>query len=150
MAVRGTGSFNYPRVTPFTKADVTAATAWTTANSPVTIFTVTGDVLITCVGAVTTPLTSTANTGTLALGVSGSTGGIIAATTIDGTKLHTANFVWADNTGNTKIIALPSTSGWFLVSNSNIILTIATNNMTAGGMTLYGIWIPLSSGASVS
>ena len=34
-----------PRTVSFTQADVTAGTAWTTGNSPVTVFTVTGDVL---------------------------------------------------------------------------------------------------------
>lgn len=137
------------RVSIFSKPDVTVATAWTTGNSPVTIFTVTGTVLITCAGVVTTPLTSTGNTGTLALGVLGTTGGIIAATTVDATKLHTAGFVWADTSASAKIVALPATSSWFIVSGSNIILTVATNSMTAGGMDIYATWIPLSAGANV-
>lgn len=142
-------AFN-PRITVFSKPDVTVATAWTTANSPVTIFTVTGTVLINCAGVVTTPLTSTSNTGTLALGVTGTTTTPISTTTVDGTKLHTANFVWADTSASSRIVAMPGTSGWYIVSNSNIILTIATNNMSAGGMDLYAVWLPLSSGASVA
>lgn len=149
MMKSGSTGVLIPCTSIFTKADVTAATAWTTANSPVTIFTVTGVVLLTCAGVVTTPLTSTGGTGTLALGVSGTTGGIIAATTVDGTKLHTTDFVWADTSASAKIVAMPSTSGWFIVSNSNVILTIATNNMSAGGMKIYCQWIPLSAGASV-
>ena len=146
--LRAVSVFN-PRVTKFSKPDVTAGTAWTTANSPVTIFTVTGTVLITCAGAVTTLMTSTGNTGTLALGVSGTTGLFIAATTVNGTNLHAANQVWTGTTANVLGAALPGTSGWFIVSGSNVILTIATNNMTAGGMDLYGMWIPLSAGATV-
>lgn len=138
-----------PRVTIFSKPDVTAATAWTTANSPITIFTVTGTVLINCGGVVTTPLTSTGSTGTLALGVTGTTTTPISTTTVDGTKLHTAGFVWGDTTASSRIVAMPGTSGWYLVSGSNIILTVATNNMTAGGMDIYAIWFPLSSGANV-
>ncbi|HEX8106709.1 MAG TPA: hypothetical protein VF516_03225 [Kofleriaceae bacterium] len=137
------------RVTIASKPDVTAATAWTTGNSPITIFTVTGTVLITCAGVVTTPLTSTGATGTLAIGVAGTTGGLIAATTVDGTKLHTAKFVWADTSASAAIVALPGTSGWFIVSGTNIILTVATNSMTAGGMDIYALWFPLSSGANV-
>lgn len=143
------GSIFQPRVTVFTKADVTAATAWTTGNSPITLFTVTGDVLINVGGVVTTALNSTGNTGTLAVGVSGLTGALIAATTVDGTKLHTAGFTWTDTNGNQRAFAMPGTTGWYLVSGSNIILSIATNSMTSGGMTLYAIWIPLSAGASV-
>lgn len=147
--LRAASSFTV-RTTIFSKPDITVAPAWTTANSPVTIFTVTGTVLITCAGVVTTPLTSTSSTGTLALGVTGTTGGIIAATTVDGTKLHTANFVWGDATASSKIVALPATTGWFIVSGSNIILTVATNNMTAGGMDIYAMWLPLSAGATVA
>lgn len=146
--LRAASVFN-PRVTVFTKADVTAATAWTTGNSPVTIFTVTGTVLITCFGVVTTGLTSTSNNGTLSLGVAGTVTTPIGTTTVDGTKLHTAGFVWADTNGNAKIVAMPGTSGWYAVSGSNIILTVATNSMTAGGMNIYALWIPVSSGATV-
>ncbi len=141
-----------PRVTALTKADVTAggATAWTTANTGLTLFTVTGDVLLNVWGAVTTPLTSTGANGTLAVGTAASTGGIIAATTVDGTKLHTAKYIWASTAGTPDILTLPNTSGWYAVSGTNIVLTIATNSMSAGGMTLYCIWMPISSGASVS
>lgn len=146
--LRAVSVFN-PRVTKFSKPDVTVATAWTTANSPITIFTVTGVVLVTCSGVVTTPLTSTSSTGTLALGTSSGTGTLIAATTVNGTKLHTTNFVWADTTASSSIAALPGTSGWYIVAGSNIILTVATNSMTAGGMDIYAMWIPLSAGATV-
>lgn len=138
-----------PRVTTFTKADVTAVTAWTTGNSPLTIFTVTGDVLLTCWGAVTTAMTSTGANGTLALGFSGGTGDLIAATTVDGTILHTAKFIWASNAGAKLSYPLPGTSSWYAVSGSNVILTVATNSMSAGGMTIYCAWIPISAGATV-
>jgi hypothetical protein len=141
------GSIFQPRITTFTKADVTAAPAWNTGA--LTIFTITGDVILTCWGAVTTALTSTGNTGTLALGVSGATTTLIGTTTVDGTKLHTAKFVWADTAAASLIVALPGTSGWYAVSGTNVILTVATNNMTAGGMTIYCAWLPISAGASV-
>lgn len=146
--MRGSATFA-PRFTSFTKADVTAGTAWTTGNSPVTVFTVTGDVLLTCWGAVTTAMTSTSNTGTLALGFSGGTGDLIAATTVDGTILHTAKFIWTSNAGAKLSYPLPGTSSWYAVSGSNVILTVATNSMSAGGMTIYCAWIPVSAGASV-
>lgn len=136
-------------VTTFTKADVTAATAWTTANSPVTLFTVTGDVLLNCWGVVTTAMTSTGATGTLALGVADAAAALIAATTINGTILNVAKQIWTSTGGVQTAYALPGTSGWFAVSSSNIVLTIATNNMSAGGMRLNCIWIPISAGATV-
>ncbi len=146
--LRARGVFN-PNVTIFSKPDVTVATAWTTANSPVTIFTVTGAVLMACAGAVTTAMTSTGGTGTLALGVTGTIAGFIAATTVDGTKLHTAKQVWVDTTATQFMASLPGTSSWFIVSGTNVILTIATNNMASGGMDIYGMWYPLSAGATV-
>lgn len=152
MAGLGMGggiSFTLPyQLATFTKADVTVATAWTTGNSPVTLFTVSGTVLMTAFGVVSTSMTSTGATGTLALGVAGNTGVIIAATTVNGTILNVANQVWASTAGVAPGYSLPNTGGWFAVAG-NIILTVATNSMSAGGMTLYCPWIPLSAGASV-
>lgn len=138
-----------PRLTQVTKADVTAATAWTTGNSPVTLFTVTGDVLFNCWGVVTTALTSTGGTGTLALGTADATGAVIAATTINSTILHVAKQIWTSTAGIQATYALPGTSGWFAISSSNIVLTIATNSMSAGGMNIFCLWIPVSAGATV-
>lgn len=138
--------------TAFTKADVTVATAWTTANSPITIFTVTGTVLIRCYAVVTTAITSTSNTGTLALGVTGTTGLYMPATTANGSTNFILNSVWVDNAPTTKskvLVAPNNMSLPILATADNVILTIATNNMTAGGMTIYADWIPVTSGASV-
>ncbi len=58
------------------KANVSAggASAWTTANSPLTLFTVTGSVLCRVFGIIgATSLTSTIDLGTLAVGVTAST-----------------------------------------------------------------------------
>lgn len=129
-----------------TKADVTAGTGWTTGNSPVTIFTVTGTVLMRCFGVVTTGLTSTGTNGTLSLGVSGNTAVLIPLTVADGTNFATGD-VWTATTTK-KATALVSTGNWILV-NSNVTLTVATNSMTAGGMTVYAQWVPVSSGATV-
>lgn len=137
-------------VTTVSKADVTAATAWTTANSPVTLFTVTGDVLLNCWGVVTTAMTSTGGTGTLALGTADAAGAIIAATTINGTILNVAKQIWTSTGGVQSAYALPATSGWFAVSGTNIVLAIATNNMSAGGMRINCVWVPISAGATVA
>jgi len=45
---------------------------------------------------------------------------------------------------------LNNTSGWALVSNDTIKVTVATNSMTAGGMTIYVEWMPVSVGATVA
>jgi hypothetical protein len=36
-----------------------------------------------------------------------------------------------------------------VILTGNVILTIATNNMTAGAANLYMDWIPISAGATV-
>lgn len=144
--LRARGVFN-PNVTIFSKPDVTAATAWNTGAIP--IFTVTGTVLMTCAGAVTTAMTSTGANGTIALGVTGSVAAFIAATTVDGTKLHVAKQIWVDTAGISYAVALPGTSSWYMVSGTNVILTVATNNMASGGMDIFAMWTPLSAGATV-
>lgn len=145
--------YNYKgfNTTVFTKADVTAATAWTTANSPVTIFTVTGAILCRVYGVTTTALTSAGpGTGTLALGITGTTGLFIAATTANGSTNFILDGVWVDNAPTVKAKQLPSIiDTWVVLSNANVILTVATNNMTAGGMNLYCDWLPLTAGATV-
>lgn len=144
----GISSGSPVQVATFTKPDVTAVTAWSIGNSPVTLFTVTGTVLLTAFGVVTTAMTSTGGTGTLALGVVGNTGGIIAATTVNGTILNVAAQVWASTAGVAPLYPLPSTGAWF-ACDGNIVLTVATNSMTAGGMTVTCLWVPISAGANV-
>ena len=136
----------------FLKPNVTTAGssgAWNTGT--ITLFTVTGLVLCRVYGRVTTLVTSTANTGTLALGIAGTTGLYIAATTANGSTNFIANSIWLDNAPTVLGKALPSLSNTLNVaqSNANIILTIATNNMTAGGMEIYCDWVPVSSDGNV-
>jgi hypothetical protein len=121
-----------------------AATSFTTGASPVTLFTVTGPHLVRVFATIETGLTSTGGTGTLAIGVTGNTGALIAATTADGTNFPTGS-VWAGDTSPTvKCEALSNTSlNYALLYNTNIIATVATNSMTAGAMTFYCQFIPL-------
>jgi hypothetical protein len=135
--------------TKFTQPTVASATpvAWTTGNSPVALWTVTGSVLARVYGVVgATPFASTATTGTLAVGVAGATGVFLAATTANGTNL-VANTAWIDNapTVTAKIMA---SAAWVLTTG-NIILTVAVNSMTAGAIVMYCDWIPVTAGASV-
>src|SRR3954471_10900154 len=84
-----------------TKADVTNGTgtvAWTTANTGLTLFTVTGAVLARVYGVASTLITSTAGTGTLAVGITASTGAFLAATTANGTTNFIANSIWVGTT----------------------------------------------------
>lgn len=129
--------------------DISAGTAWTTANSPITAFTVTGLVGARVYGWVgATQLTSTGGTGTLALGTTGSVGGFIAATTVNGTTNFIANAVWTDTSPTSYNDGFGTASGFHLLSD-DVIITIATNNMTAGAITLYCDWYPISADGNV-
>jgi hypothetical protein len=126
------------------KASGSMASGWTTAASPVSLFTVTGDVLARVHATVQTTIASTSNTGTIAVGVTGNTGVFIAATTMDATNC-VAGVTWVDATATLKAEALAGTSGWVLIAGgADIIATIATNNMTAGAAVFYCDWIKKS------
>lgn len=147
--------YNGYLTTVFSKPDLTTTDkggAWTTANSGLTLFTVTGSVLCRVYGEVTTLVVSTANTGTLAVGITGSTTLYLGTTTANGTNLI-LNSVWVDTAPTVlakALAAINSQGGWILTRNANIILTIATNNMTAGGVNLYCDYIPVSTNGAVT
>jgi hypothetical protein len=111
---------------------------------------VTGDVLARVFATIQTGLTSTGATGTLAVGVTGNTGAFLAATTADGTNFPTGS-VWAGDTSPTvKSEVLTGTSlNWAPINNTNIIATVATNSMSAGAITFYCEWRPLSANGLV-
>jgi len=134
------------RLATFSAADMSSG--FDTADSPVTIFTVTGDVLVQIFGVVqATALTSASNTGTLAIGTAEVTGGVIAASTVNGTQFAITD-VWVDTTPANDIEAM--SNNWYAIGGgANVIVTIATNNMTAGALEIYCLWRPLSSDALV-
>lgn len=139
----------------FTKPDVTVAGssgAWTTANSPITIFTVSGGrVLLRCYGVCTASFTSTGATGTLTLGDTILATRYTTTVTANGTNLASGH-VFGGVATTAFAVALTNSVPWQILANAgeSIVLTIATNNMTAGGMKLYCEWIPLDAGATVT
>lgn len=139
----------FPRTAPYTKANLTAATAWTTGNSPQTLFTVTGNVLMQVYAVVTTGITSTGATGTLSVGVTGNTACLLPLTTMDGSNFPTGA-VWTDSSPTLKAESLGDAYASVLVANTNVIVTIATNSVTAGGIIVYCRWVPISAGATVA
>lgn len=123
-----------------------AGTSFVTGSSPVTLFTVDGDCLVRVFATTQTGLASTSNNGTLAIGVTGATGAFLAATTMDGTNFPTGS-AWAGDTSPTLKAEVLSSSAlnWVLVAGgADIIATIATNSATAGAITFYCMYIPLS------
>lgn len=110
-------------------------------GNPATLFTVTGTVLVTIFGVCTVNLAGAG--ATLEVGITGNTAALIAQTT--GTDID-ANTIWVD-TGPATVEALPSTQ--ILTNGTDIIQTAGTANITAGAITYYCLWRPLSTGSSV-
>jgi len=110
-------------------------------------FTVTGDVWVRIGGSVGTAITSTSGTTTLALGTTEAVGSIIAATTIDNSDFG-ATDSWVSTSPT--VDSERADSNWVLISGgADIVLTRSVDDITAGSLTLYCEWKPLSSGATV-
>jgi hypothetical protein len=115
-------------------------------GTPDTVLTVTGAVWIVHF-VIRGVVTLVSSSGTIACGVAGSTGGIIAATT--------ATLIIGGAAGTSKFWA--STTPALLVSpvaafdcQQNIIFTYATANLTAGQVAIDVWWHPLEAGANIS
>lgn len=122
-----------------TKA-ITYVAATTGATGVTTMFTVTGTVAVRVFGV--TGAVDLTGSGTIELGIVGNTAAVIAqtaATSID------AGEIWYDASPPTVGI-LPAL---LVLAGTNIIQTIATNTVTAGTITFYCLWFPISSDGNV-
>ena len=112
-------------------------------------FTVTGDVMAKVVGVVgATGITSTSGTTTLAVGTTELATGIIAASTVNNTQFA-ATDVWVDSSPANDCEIMASAAGHIIGGGADIILTGSADDLTAGTLTLYCFWMPLSAGATV-
>lgn len=106
-----------------------------------TVFTVTGDVLVTVYGQCKTDIVGA---GTMEMGIAGNTAAIIAqianATTLD------VGENWVDATPET-VSTLPSSL--ILNNGADIILTIGTADLTAGVVDFTCLWRPISLDANI-
>lgn len=124
-----------------TKA-ITYVGGTTGATGATTLFTVTGAVAVRVFGICGLTISGA---GTLEVGISGDTARILAqianATTLATDELY------LDATPTLKVEALPSQ---LIISNGqDIIQTIGTTALTAGQITYYCLWTPLSSDGNV-
>ncbi len=108
------------------------------ATGATTVFTVTGTVLVRCIGACTVDVTGA---GTLELGISGNTAGLIAQIA-DATNLD-AGESWVDATPAT-LEGMDFSNGIMIANGQDIIETIGTTALTGGSVDLYCFWRPLS------
>jgi hypothetical protein len=108
---------------------------------PATLFTVTGDVLAIVFAKCNTLLEGAS--ATIEAGITGDTAAIIAQTTA--TDID-EDEIWQDATPETGIATL---SARVIVGGADIIETIATANITAGVLTYYCLWSPISADGNV-
>ena len=116
-----------------------------TGATPMTLFTVTGDVVLAVIGIVKTALT-TSDAITAEVGVAGNTA-VIIAQVADATGLA-QHEIWHDATPDATI---ENASVWneFIVSNGQDVILTTTGTVTDGDITFYCRWYPLSAGATV-
>jgi len=120
----------------------TFVTATTGATGTHTLFTVTGNCLVSVFGICDTNL---AGAGTIEVGVAGNTAGLLAQIA-DAENLDNGDN-WVDATPEVGVSALP---GMFINNDgSDIILTIGTTAITAGVVDFYCLWRPLSSDGNI-
>ena len=122
---------------------ITYVAGTTGATGATTLFTVTGCVAVRVFGVCSTLLEETGATATLEIGIAGNTAALIVQTT--GTAID-ANEVWID-TAPATIEALPAFS--IIGAGQDIIQTIAGNTVSAGVLTYYCVWAPISSDGNV-
>ena len=110
-------------------------------GNPATLFTVSGTVLATVFAVCSVDLVGAS--ATVEVGISGNTAALIAQTTA--TDID-ANEVWIDNAPAT-VEALPDPR--ILTNGTDIIQTVGTANVTAGVITYYCLYRPLTNTSSV-
>lgn len=115
----------------------------TGATGAHTVFTVTGNVLVTIFGICDTDLAGA--TATVEVGVTGNTAGLIAQTTA--TDIDDGD-IWVDATPAVGVEATPST--FILNDGADIILTVGTAAVTGGVIDFYCLWRPLSSDGNIT
>lgn len=111
-------------------------------GNPATLFTVTGVVMAIVFGHCSVDLAGA--TATLEVGVAGNTAALIAQTTA--TDIDNGD-VWRD--ASPAVGAELLNDPFVIVGGADIIETVGTANITAGVITYYCLWFPLSSDGSI-
>ena len=116
----------------------------TGATGSHTLFTVTGDVLVTIFGSCTTNMDGAG--ADFEVGVTGNTAGLIAQ--IADVEDLDAGDIYQDASPEVGTVALPS--AFIIVGGLDVLLKITNANITAGVVDWYCMWRPLSSDGEVS
>ena len=122
-------------------------TADTGAQAAYTIFTVTGDVMLYVIG-LCQELMDSGGAATIELGIAGNTAALVAQTLA--TDLD-AYETWQDAVPEVNPGAVdPAASSTKVIANgADVILTVATADLTAGDLDFHAFWLPLSADGNV-
>lgn len=142
VPIPGTGGG--PRLATKAVADMSDGT-FDVADHP-TLFTITGTVMARCWAVVTTGITSASNTGTIELGTTDDLDAFIGTTTV-GSGTLAAGDVWTNATVTGDSGPIMDDGAYVICDDTLIECDVNTKNMTAGAMTVYCQWIPISLGA---
>lgn len=117
------------------------------AQGALTMFTVTGDVMVRIFGVCSTLLDS-GGAATIEVGITGNTAALIAQTTA--TELD-AYETWQDAgpEANPGDVATAMAKNFVIANGADVILTIATADLSAGVFDLHCFWMPLSKDGNV-
>lgn len=111
-------------------------------GNPYTLFTVSGDVLAYIVAVCKTSLVG--DTATLEIGVTGATAALVAQSTAIDIDVNEGWFA------ATPTLAVANTAQYHVIGGGlDIIQTVGTANITAGAITYYCFWKPLSNDGNV-
>lgn len=122
-----------------------AGGAGTGAIGTVALFTVTGSVFVNLAVVCTGDLTSGAGA-TIEVGVASSTSHIIAQTIAANLA---SGEIWHDATPDSDIEAGAVLASRLIGGGADIILTVATDNVSTGSLAVQAWWTPITAGASV-
>ncbi|MDI6808168.1 MAG: hypothetical protein QME66_04185 [Candidatus Eisenbacteria bacterium] len=114
-------------------------------SDPLTLFTVTGEVLVRIFGVCTTDLVS-AGAGTLSVGIANNTAILIALTTA--TDID-AGEIWFDATPSVGDTLANLPGSFIIVNGADIIETVGTADITAGQIYYICLWRALSGDGNV-
>ena len=118
----------------------------TGAQGAFTIYTVTGDVYVQVFGLCQVALTS-GGAATIELGITGNTAALIAQTTATDLDQYET---WQDAGPEANPGAVPIDARGFVIANgADVILTIATADLTAGDIDFVCRWWPISTNGNV-
>ena len=118
--------------------------AFSNDSGTLTLFTVTGDVIVWIIPVITTDVTSAA-LANVRLGVVGNTDAMIVdsqAVDLD------ARGIWVDQTPDNEIEPIDRVRSFIITDGNNIILTL-DGQVDAGAIRFYLFWAPLSNDGNV-